>query len=97
MIPASLVMWYVPDMSRSETYRVKLGDRGRLVLPAALRKRAGLEEGQELILSYEGGVVRMVTRADLAAAGLGMFAGTAPGRDLVAELIAERRAEAARE
>jgi AbrB family looped-hinge helix DNA binding protein len=90
-------MWYVSDMSRTQTYRVRLGDRGRLVLPAELRRRAGLEEGQELVLSYERGVVRMMTRADLAAAGLGMFADTAPGRDLAAELIAERRAEAARE
>jgi len=84
-------------MSHTETYRVRLGDRGRLVLPADLRRRAGLHDGQELVLSYEGGVVRMVTRADLAAAGRGMFASIAPGRDLVAELIAERRAEASRE
>ena len=84
-------------MSRIGTYRVRLGDRGRLVLPAELRRRAGLEEGQELVLSYQNGVVRMSTREHLARAGLGMFASTAPGRDLAAELIAERRAEAARE
>jgi len=91
------MMWYGPQMSHTETYAVRLGDRGRLVLPAELRRRAGLEEGQELVLSYEGGVVRMVTRADLATAGKGMFADTAPGRNLADELIAGRRAEASRE
>lgn len=91
------MMWYVLKMSRTDTFRVRLGDRGRLVLPAELRKRAGLREGQELVLTYEDGIVRMVTRADLARAGRGMFASAAKGRDLAAELIAERRAEAARE
>ena len=84
-------------MSHTETYRVRLGDRGRLVLPAELRRRAGLLEGQELIISYEGGIVRMATREELAKAGRGMFASVGHGRDLVAELIAERRAEASRE
>ena len=87
-------MWYVHDMSHTETYTVRLGDRGRLVLPAELRRRAGLREGQELVLSYGGGIVRMATREDLAKAGRGMFASAAKGRDLVAELIAERRTEA---
>ncbi len=81
-------------MSHIETYVVRLGDRGRLVLPSELRRRAGLREGQELVLTYADGVVRLATRRELARAGRGMFAGLAEGRDLVGELIRERREEA---
>ncbi|MGZ8606160.1 MAG: AbrB/MazE/SpoVT family DNA-binding domain-containing protein [Actinomycetota bacterium] len=80
-------------MTHTTTYSVRLGDRGRLVLPAELRRRAGMREGEELMLIYADGVVRLATRRELARAGRGMFAGAA-GRDLVAELIHERREEA---
>jgi AbrB family looped-hinge helix DNA binding protein len=80
-----------------DTFTVRLGDRGRLVLPAELRRRAGLREGQELVLTYANGVVRLATRAELARAGRGMFSDAGRGRDLVSELIAERREEARRE
>jgi AbrB family looped-hinge helix DNA binding protein len=80
-----------------QTYSVRLGDRGRLVLPAELRRRAGLREGQELVLIYANGVVHLATRQELTRAARGMFSGVGRGRDLVAELIAERREEARRE
>lgn len=83
-------------MSHTPVYTVRLGERGRLVLPAELRKRAGLREGQELLVSYADGVLRLVTREELARAGRGMFADAGQGRDLVSELIAERRSEAER-
>jgi len=68
-----------------------MGDRGRLVIPAELRERAGLAEGVLLILlEAPHGLVlltrpqlRELVRADLA------------GLDLVGELLAERRAESA--
>ena len=81
-------------MAHTNTYTVRLGERGRLVLPAELRRRAGLREGQELVLIYADGVVRLATRRDLARAGRGMFSQAGRGRDLVAELIRERREEA---
>ena len=68
-----------------------MGDRGRLVIPAAMRDRVGLTEGTPLVL-VEGptGLVLLTreqlrerVRADLA------------GLDLVVELLADRRAEAA--
>jgi AbrB family looped-hinge helix DNA binding protein len=70
-----------------------MGDRGRLVIPAEVRERTGLTEGTGLILmeSPRGLVVltrpqlQQLVRADLA------------GEDLVGELLAERRAEAAAE
>jgi AbrB family looped-hinge helix DNA binding protein len=68
-----------------------MGDRGRLVIPAEVRERTGLTEGTALILmeTLRGLVVltrpqlQQLVRADLA------------GLDLVSELLAERRAEAA--
>ncbi len=70
-----------------------MGDRGRLVIPAEVRERIGLTEGTALILmeTARGLVVltrpqlQQLVRADLA------------GLDLVGELLAERRAEAAAE
>ena len=81
-------------MSHTATYTVRIGERGRLVLPAELRRRAGFQEGQELVLSYADGVLRLATRDQLARAGRGMFARAGRDRDLVSELIAERRREA---
>jgi bifunctional DNA-binding transcriptional regulator/antitoxin component of YhaV-PrlF toxin-antitoxin module len=84
-------------MAHSEKYTVRLGGRGRLVLPAQLRRIAGLHEGDELLVVYSGGILRLVDRRALARAGRGMFASVAPDRDLIGELLAERRDEARRE
>jgi bifunctional DNA-binding transcriptional regulator/antitoxin component of YhaV-PrlF toxin-antitoxin module len=67
-----------------------MGNRGRLVVPAELRERAGMREGAVLVLlETELGVIllsreqlKSLVRADLA------------GADLVAQLLAERRANA---
>jgi AbrB family looped-hinge helix DNA binding protein len=84
-------------MTHIQQHVVRLGERGRLVLPAELRRRAGLREGQELVLTYADGVIRLATRQELARAGRGMFSEAGRGRDLVSELIGERREEAKRE
>ena len=76
------------------SFDVRLGERGRVVLPAELRRRAGLHEGDELVLVYSDGVIRIATRAELAAAGRGAFASAGQARDLVGELLADRRREA---
>ncbi len=80
--------WY--NMYMSGTYQVVMGDRGRLVIPAELRQRAGLLEGTPVVLvETTRGVVllgrdqlKTMVRADLS------------GLDLVGELLADRRAEA---
>ncbi|MHB1740157.1 MAG: AbrB/MazE/SpoVT family DNA-binding domain-containing protein [Actinomycetes bacterium] len=67
-----------------------MGDRGRLVIPAELRARAGLTEGTPLVLiSTPTGVLlvdreqlKSLVRADLA------------GLDLVGELLTDRRRQA---
>jgi AbrB family looped-hinge helix DNA binding protein len=72
---------------------VVMGDRGRLVVPAELRERLNLRSGSSLIfLETPHGVV-MATRdqvKDLVRANL-------RGADLVGELLAERRRQAAAE
>src|ERR1700687_1638572 len=43
-------LWYNSDMSHTDNYTVALGERGRIVLPAPLRRRLDLQPGDRLIL-----------------------------------------------
>jgi bifunctional DNA-binding transcriptional regulator/antitoxin component of YhaV-PrlF toxin-antitoxin module len=71
---------------------IRLGDRGRLVLPAELRRALDVSTGDELVARLDGDGVRIVSRRQLARQARGMLAGI--GRDLASELMAERRLEA---
>lgn len=77
----------------SGTYSVVVGDRGRLVVPAEVRDRAGLAPGTELVLFDTPGGLVLLTREQLRDRVRADLAGT----DLVAALLAERRQNAARE
>ena len=44
---------------------LRIGGKGRVVLPVALRAEAHLEEGDELIAYVEGGRITMETRDDV--------------------------------
>jgi AbrB family looped-hinge helix DNA binding protein len=70
-----------------------MGDRGRLVIPADLRERAGLAEGTALILLETPTGLVLLTRAQLQQ----LVRADLAGLDLVGELLAERRTEAAAE
>jgi len=73
-----------------------LDERGRLVLPAALRRRLGLRAGDELKISEEAdGVLRVESRRAAARALIGS-AGRMKG-SAVEELRAERRRQVAAE
>jgi AbrB family looped-hinge helix DNA binding protein len=75
-----------------------MADRGRVVLPAPVRRALGLAAGDQLILTVEpDGAVRMVSAREVAGRLRGLLLDVAPGRSLVDELPAERRAEARRE
>ena len=75
-------------------HRVTLGERGRLVLPAALRKTQGLKEGDQLIVRVEeDGSLRILSLRDQLEQWRGRFEHLAPERSLADELIEERRAE----
>lgn len=76
---------------------VKVGRQGRIVIPVEIREELGLEEGARLNARIED--ERLVLEGRLAALERlrREFREGAGDRDLVAELIAERRAEAQRE
>jgi AbrB family looped-hinge helix DNA binding protein len=76
-------------------YVVKIGERGRLVLPAAVRDSLGLEDGSQLLvyLDSSGESIRLERARDVARSSRGMFADES-GRSLADELLDERRAEA---
>jgi AbrB family looped-hinge helix DNA binding protein len=67
-----------------------VGDRGRLVVPAEVRERAGLSEGTPLVLIEAPDGLVLLTREQLKARVRAELAGL----DLVKELLAERRAQA---
>jgi len=81
----------------SHRYIVQLGERGRLVLPAPLRRALALETGDQLVLELEEGAVRLVPARTLAGRYQGAFRGRYGERSLAEELLAERREEAVRE
>ena len=85
-------------MNQEERYTIALGDRGRLVLPAKLRRRLNLHRGDWLIVTVDDtGGFRVVSARELADRMCGLYRDLAPGRSLVDELIADRREEARRE
>ena len=76
--------------------KARLDERGRLVLPVELRRRLGLNAGDEVRISEEGeGVLRVESRRAAARALIGL-AGP-PGQGVLEELRAERSREAAAE
>ena len=88
----------LPDMDRewynrymSGTYAVPMGDRGRIVVPAAVRARAGLVAGTQMVLVESPDGLALLTRQQLrdrVRRDLG-------GLDLVEELLEDRRRSAA--
>lgn len=82
----------------SDHYSVTVGARGRVVLPASLRERLGIGEGDRIVLAVQSdGSVRMTSLREVIRGMEGIYAHLAPDRSLVDELIAERREEARRE
>jgi len=75
------------------THSLVVGDRGRIVVPAEVRERAGLTTGTPLVLlETEAGLV-LLTRDQLRA----RVRDELSGLDLVGELLASRRESAAME
>jgi len=76
---------------------VKVGPKGRVVVPAQIRRELGIEEGTELMARVEGDGVVLEPRAAALRRLRKLFAHIPRDRSLVDELIAERREEARRE
>ncbi|NJL42290.1 MAG: AbrB/MazE/SpoVT family DNA-binding domain-containing protein [Pleurocapsa sp. CRU_1_2] len=81
----------------SKSVEVHLGRQGRLVIPAALRKLLGLEEGDTLVAREEAGRLVLEKQAMVKQRLKARFKGIPKDRSLADELIAERREEAKRE
>jgi AbrB family looped-hinge helix DNA binding protein len=78
--------------------RSTLGDKGRFVIPAALREAMGASQGDQLMLHMEGQELRVITReAAMRRAQERARKFAIPGRLMSDELIAERRAEVLKE
>ncbi len=81
-----------------ESYRLKVGPHGRIVIPAAFRKRFGLHEGKEIVLRAEEDSLRIEdVAARVARARKLMKKYGVRGGGMADELIKDRRGEAARE
>lgn len=87
--PTSATQWYRGAMNG--THLVVVGDRGRFVVPQAVRERAGLVEGTPMVLFETDNGLVLLTRSQLRARVKEELAGL----DLVGELLGERRSAAA--
>jgi AbrB family looped-hinge helix DNA binding protein len=78
-------------------FTAHLGERGRFVVPAALRKRLNLDPGDLVVIEEmdDSFVVRKAT--DIAHGLRGYLRDLDPGADLSGELLSDRREEAERE
>ncbi len=78
--------------------KTKIGEGGRVVIPAKYRKALDLKPGDDVILVLEDGEVRITTVKQAIRRAPQIVRRYVPeDRDLVSELIKERREEAARE
>jgi len=85
-------------VAHAQAFTVQLGDRGRLVLPAEIRKQLRLRQGDELLITVQpDGTLRLTSPRQAVKEARGLYRVRAGRRSLADELIAERRAEARRE
>jgi AbrB family looped-hinge helix DNA binding protein len=72
--------------------RIRIGEKGRIIIPAAVREALGMVEGEMLDLVVDDGELRMATRRErLRRAQEWARKVIPPGGSLADELNAERR------
>lgn len=86
-------MWHHAGMS--EPVLVKVGPKGRVVIPEPLRRELGITEGAVLVARVDEGAVSLVPREAIANRLRAMFADVP--HSLAEDLIRDRRQEAALE
>ena len=78
--------------------KTKIGEGGRIVIPAEYRKALGIKPGDTVLMAIKDGELRIWTFQHAVKRFRELLGRNIPeDRDLAAELIQERRAEAARE
>ncbi len=83
---------------RRKTRKTRIGSGGRLVIPSEIREQLGLKEGTPVVMRVEDGELRIMSvREGIRRAQEIARKYIIPGKSIVDELIAERRAEAERE
>lgn len=77
--------------------KTKISNGGRLVIPAVYRKELGINPGDDVVLTLEGGEIRLVTAQQAIKRAQRLVRSYVPKNvSLSDELIQERRDEAAR-
>ena len=85
-------------LSPSLSATLRLGPGGRVVIPADMREAMGLKQGDALLARLDGTELKLVTLAETVRQLQVLTSKYVPdGVSLADELIADRRAEAARE
>ncbi len=84
-------------MGEQEAIEITIGPQGRLVVPAALRRRLGIEVGDVLVARAEENRLVLERRQAILKRLRSRFANVPADVSLADELIADRRAEAERE
>lgn len=83
----------LPDGERLNA-KLKVGPGGRVLIPANMRERLGVVEGDALMASLEGGELRLITLAESVRRAQAIVRSRVPaGVSLVDELLADRRRE----
>mgnify|MGYP003386087591 CR=1 FL=1 len=78
--------------------KLKVGPGGRVVIPAVIRDKLGLSEGDALMATFENGEMRMVSLAHSVRQAQAIVRGLVPpGVSLVDELLEDRRQEVLKE
>lgn len=81
-------MWENSFMS--DTFKLQVGEKGRVVIPSEIRSRHNWEQGTELLLLDTDRGVTITTADDV----LDALTGSLKGTGSVAEFLAERRTAA---
>lgn len=77
--------------------RTRLQEGGKLVIPATYRKALNLSQGEELVLRIQNNELRIAPASQALGRARSLVKKHVRRKTLAAELIAERRKQAARE
>jgi AbrB family looped-hinge helix DNA binding protein len=81
-----------------QVMQTRMGQNGRVVIPAEMRAALGLNAGDDVLMELQAGEIRLVALRDSVRQAKALFRQAIPdNRSVVADFIADRKAEAGRE